>query len=132
MYTEAAQQLRRCAATSRSTGQRCRAYAIWNHPDQLCAVHAQRPRTQHGRRHYPPPPCTCPAHPFPHRPASGQCNWPNTEQTEPSEADADADVLARARRDLDDLEDDVVPVDVGAPAGPPRRLAFGSVDRGSW
>ncbi len=83
MYSPDAQHLRRCTATTRA-GKPCRAWAIWGHPQQVCATHAgrtavpnhpqRRRRTQ--RANYPS--CRCQAYPHPHRPGAGACTWPNT------------------------------------------------------
>ena len=43
-YSPAAEALRRCQAITRATGEQCRAWAIWGHPDQLCSTHAGRTR----------------------------------------------------------------------------------------
>lgn len=80
-YSEKARELRRCQGT-RKDGEPCQAWAIWGHPDGLCAAHAgRRGRSgmlpsylvQHARYE----PCTCPAYNWPHRPGGGVCRWPD-------------------------------------------------------
>jgi hypothetical protein len=93
-YSAKARELRRCRKI-KADGERCRAWAIWNHPEGYCATHAgvtggKRPyrslaggfrRTpwQTGivlqRARYPP--CTCGAYAWPHRPGGGWCRWPD-------------------------------------------------------
>jgi hypothetical protein len=95
-YSEAAVELRICRATRRD-GLPCRAWAMWDSPDQLCATHAGVARggptrvrplvvtrsgmwasghVQHARY----PPCRCPAYEWPHRPGGGLCCWPDPPQ----------------------------------------------------
>jgi len=81
-YSEKAVALRRCQA-SRADGERCRAWAIWGHPDGLCSVHAGRTSgARNGRRRFPQEHaqyhlCRCAAYDWPHRPAGGLCRWPD-------------------------------------------------------
>ena len=80
MRTSDYENLRRCTA-ARADGTPCRAWALWDSPGQVCVCHAGRhhagPRTppKAGPRSNPPP-CTCSAYGWPHRPASGLCRWP--------------------------------------------------------
>lgn len=76
-YSEKAKSLRQCLAKNLD-GSACRCYAVWGDPDQLCIFHR--------RRQLPPKPvyCRCRAYtqkdgvtPFPHRPGSGLCEWPD-------------------------------------------------------
>ena len=73
--------LRHCTAT-RADGSPCRAWALWDHPGQVCATHGGRhhagPRTpaDRSRPRTKPPACNCPAYGWPHRPAGGLCRWP--------------------------------------------------------
>jgi hypothetical protein len=100
-YSEAAIARRRCRGT-RKDGQPCRGWALWSDPEQRCLVHAGR--AHRGPRPDPPKDwferwkrdersrtkavaCKCGAYPFPHRPGSGQCRWP--EVTEPAVVPAD-------------------------------------------
>jgi hypothetical protein len=72
---------RRCLAT-RKNGSPCRAWAVWNAYEQLCAVHLhptrRKPhemtptiRKEQARRHAPV--CDCPAYDWPHRKYNGLC-----------------------------------------------------------
>jgi hypothetical protein len=88
-YSLKARELRRCRAT-RADGGPCQAWAIWGHPDGLCAAHAgvtahpgsggrSRParpplNSVHHARY---PLCRCGAYWFPHRPGGGCCRWPD-------------------------------------------------------
>lgn len=88
MYSDRARELRQCTAT-KSNGERCQAWAMWDDPQQRCVTHA-------GRHHTGPiplvchlpgrekrakvQPCTCPAYQWPHRPGGGLCRWPDPPQ----------------------------------------------------
>jgi hypothetical protein len=86
-YSLKARMLRRCCAT-RADGEPCQAWAIWRHPDGLCAAHAGvtgGPRRQGGwpsniLYHARYPLCSCAAYDFPHRPGGGWCQWPDPPQ----------------------------------------------------
>lgn len=84
MYNAKAAAMRICKATKKD-GTYCRAWAMWEHPEQLCSTHA-------GRHHRGPMPkipafinakksrpknCKCKAYNWPHRPGGGFCEWPN-------------------------------------------------------
>ncbi len=85
-YSANAIALRRCTGTTKQ-GQPCRAWAVWDDPRQLCAIHAgrghrgPRPNTPawqapgYGRTRNPN--CTCAAYQWPHRPGGGLCRWPD-------------------------------------------------------
>jgi hypothetical protein len=86
-YSSKARELRRCRAI-RKDGERCRAWAIWGHPQGLCASHAGvAAAARRGRsplqsplnllHHARYPNCTCEAYPWPHRPGGGVCRWPD-------------------------------------------------------
>jgi hypothetical protein len=81
-YTEAARNLRQCKAI-KANGERCKAWALWNSPEQICSGHtykkrrAQDIRTRilaYKTKH---PPCRCEAYKWPHRPGGGVCRWPD-------------------------------------------------------
>jgi hypothetical protein len=95
MYSPTAVERRQCTATTKA-GRRCRGYALWAMDGQegrVCVSHSnlqhrgpQQPRAPwDGSR---PPPwakehtrrtgqtCRCQAYPWPHRKASGGCQWP--------------------------------------------------------
>lgn len=87
MYSELAKQQRKCLGMTKN-GQPCKAFACWDSKEQLCNVHCGRHHK--GRMPYPPAyrtrvrkngykPCTCIAYQWPHRPASGLCEWPNLQ-----------------------------------------------------
>lgn len=75
-YSETARELRRCQATTKD-GRPCRQYAVWGDPLRRCAAHGGRVLVAHyaEKTHYEP--CRCEAYPFPHRPGSDLCNWPD-------------------------------------------------------
>lgn len=73
----------RCCRATRADGEPCQAWAIWGHPDGLCAAHAG---VAGGPRGWPPlnivhharyELCRCAAYQFPHRPGGGDCRWPD-------------------------------------------------------
>jgi hypothetical protein len=80
-YSLKARTLRCCKATTKA-GEPCRAWAVWGHPDGLCATHAGLVGVPK-RRGYTPvqharyPLCHCAAYAFPHRPGGGLCRWPD-------------------------------------------------------
>jgi hypothetical protein len=81
-YSERARALRVCLHVH-PDGRRCKAWAVWGDPRQLCMAHAGRhrrgPRPAE-RVWYRPTnavPCTCPAYAWPHRPGGGLCRWPD-------------------------------------------------------
>ena len=76
-YSEKALALRRCTAKNRF-GDRCRRYAVWGDSDQRCDTHRKQKLPSK------PVVCWCRAYtqkdgvtPFPHRPGSGICAWPD-------------------------------------------------------
>lgn len=75
-YSEVARALRRCQAITRD-GQPCRQYAAWDDPARRCGMHGGRVQGPHIRSKTAYHPCDCIAYPFPHRPGSGVCRWPN-------------------------------------------------------
>lgn len=81
VYNNAALERRRCTATTTSGG-KCRAWALWDDPRQVCASHSGRPRRPYGlpdrfnRPRKPTPTCRCSAYNWPHRPGGGCCRWP--------------------------------------------------------
>jgi hypothetical protein len=75
-YSYQAQELRRCQGR-RKDGSPCGNYAVWTDPRQLCGSHGGRVRHAHIREKTACPPCRCEAYPYPHRPASGLCCWPD-------------------------------------------------------
>jgi hypothetical protein len=76
-YTWSASDLRTCGATCKN-GRLCTRYAVWSDPRQLCSSHGGRVAGEHERGKTAYTPCTCIAYPFPHRPASGLCEWPHS------------------------------------------------------
>lgn len=82
-YSERARAMRACRHIY-PDGRRCKAWALWDDPRQLCMAHA-------GRHHKGPlpakrvlydrpanvTPCTCAAYAWPHRPGGGLCRWPD-------------------------------------------------------
>jgi hypothetical protein len=84
-YSEKAEKRRRCNHVYRPdhkrAGEQCRAYAMWDSEDGLCAAHGGHTRGR-GRRGAPyrcrtTPKCDCEAYAWPHRPGGGRCNWPD-------------------------------------------------------
>ena len=85
-YSLKARTLRRCRAI-RADGGACQAWAIWGHPEGLCAAHAGVSGRIKGRSPLAPPLnilhharyplCSCAASSFPHRPGGGLCRWPD-------------------------------------------------------
>jgi hypothetical protein len=82
-YSEAARTRRRCTGTRRD-GTPCRAWACWDDAQRCCASQAGRHHTgplapapcPGPRRRTRYTPCVCGAYGWPHRPAGGQCRWP--------------------------------------------------------
>jgi len=80
-YSVTARERRRCCEM-RKDGQPCMAWALWGYPRQVCLSHSDRrhhgPMALH-RRSFPTRyvPCTCAAYAWPHRPAGGDCEWPD-------------------------------------------------------
>jgi hypothetical protein len=80
-YSAQAAARRRCMAT-RADGEPCRAWALWDDPEQRCVMHAGRGHrgplapgfapSVHARYR----PCRCVAYNWPHRPGGGLCRWP--------------------------------------------------------
>ena len=74
---------RQCTGTTKA-GKHCRAWALLNCAEQLCAAHFYRrrgPVLSHDERsarekQRTRPTCSCLAYPFPHRPNNGFCRWP--------------------------------------------------------
>jgi len=85
-YSETAKEKRRCTYTfpedHERDGERCKAWAMWGSPDQLCVAHGTDGRGKarpNGPLIYRTlPKCTCEAYNFPHRPGGGLCRWPET------------------------------------------------------
>jgi hypothetical protein len=87
-YSLKARMLRRCRAVTKA-GEPCQAWAIWGHPEGVCAAHAgvtahpgqggrQRPWLLLDNLHHARYPlCRCAAYSFPHRPGGGLCLWPD-------------------------------------------------------
>lgn len=75
-YNELAREVRRCQVRTKD-GQPCRRYAVWDDPLRRCAAHGGRVQGCHIREKTAYHPCRCIAYPFPHRPGSGICEWPN-------------------------------------------------------
>ncbi len=75
-YSERARDLRRCQGLTKD-GRPCRQYAVWGDPLRRCGQHGGRVYGPHevGKTAYEP--CRCIAYPFPHRPGSGLCEWPD-------------------------------------------------------
>ena len=85
-YSEKAEALRRCQHVYSDgharAGEQCRAYALWDHEDGLCAAHGGRTRGRDrrvGDRYdcRTTPVCRCRAYAWPHRPGGGLCRWPD-------------------------------------------------------
>jgi hypothetical protein len=87
-YSDAAERRRRCTYRfpegHEREGERCKAYAMWGSPGQLCVAHGTEGR---GPKKAPEdrvlirrtiPKCKCEAYNFPHRPGGGLCQWPDT------------------------------------------------------
>ena len=95
-YNDKAILARKCCHVH-PDGRRCRAWAMWNEPQQLCNVHAGRhhrgpmPTAQQRKnaalvewhagvelrhRHANVQSCRCAAYAWPHRPGGGLCRWP--------------------------------------------------------
>jgi hypothetical protein len=95
-YTLKARRLRRCRAITKA-GKPCKSWAIWGHPEGLCAAHAGVTGGERGRRplnlihHARYEPCRCAAYPYPHRPGGGDCRWPDPVKTPPNSARPCAD-----------------------------------------
>jgi hypothetical protein len=79
VYNADAEELRRCRGTC-NDGRRCSRFAVWGDPFQRCVSHGGRVAGPHviGKTHAEP--CRCEAYPYPHRPGSGYCEWPNPPQ----------------------------------------------------
>ena len=79
-YSEKAKKLRRCKAKKKD-GTPCRAWAMWDNPDQLCSAHSGHTRGKDHRNTFYScrtiPVCECEAYAFPHRPGGGLCRWPD-------------------------------------------------------
>lgn len=76
---------RRCVER-RADGKPCRAWAMWDSPDQRCSSHTYKTRRrdnemsdeirrEQNRRHAPT--CDCPAYAWPHRASAGFCRFPD-------------------------------------------------------
>lgn len=78
-YSEKARELRRCRAQTRD-GQPCQNYAVWDDALGRCGTHGGRVAGRHTREKTAYTPCDCAAYPFPHRPGSGICQWPDPPQ----------------------------------------------------
>lgn len=74
---------RQCRGTTKAN-KPCRAWALLNCAEQLCAAHfylTRGPELSHEQRQAREkersrPTCDCLAYPFPHRPNNGLCRWP--------------------------------------------------------
>jgi len=79
-YSAKAKELRQCVAITKS-GERCRSYARWGDPQQLCGSHGNHhhgPMTGNSpQRKRTIPLCNCGAYAWPHRPGGGLCRWPD-------------------------------------------------------
>lgn len=78
-YSEKARELRLCQATTKQ-GAPCRQYAVWGDSLRRCATHGGRVPVDHLREKTHATPCHCVAFPFPHRPGSSLCRWPDEPQ----------------------------------------------------
>jgi hypothetical protein len=84
-YSERARALRRCrhiyGAGHARAGEPCRAFALWDSPEGLCAAHGGRTRGPDRVERYGEcatrPKCSCEAYAYPHRPGGGLCRWPD-------------------------------------------------------
>lgn len=81
-YSATTDDVRRCVAIA-AAGRPCRAYAIWDDPNQRCVAHGGRHQSGWLPPEAPPlcgkgrsPSCCCASYPFPHRPGAGRCPWP--------------------------------------------------------
>lgn len=72
MYSEVAKELRHCTGHNKD-GSPCRAWALWNAPDQKCRRHSSY---AYAAGRIPAKVCRCDAYAWPHRPGSGLCRWP--------------------------------------------------------
>ena len=105
MYGPAAIARRRCTGTTKA-GAPCRAWALWDDPEQRCVIHAGRGHRGPLASRWPQPrqparyvPCWCTAYPWPHRPASGLCRWPDPPTvTSPTPAGTHAMMMRRRWR----------------------------------
>ena len=79
MYSEKARELRRCQALTKD-GERCQGWAVWGDELHRCGRHGGRVMEAHIREHTHYTPCRCVAYPFPHRPGSGLCKWPDAPE----------------------------------------------------
>jgi hypothetical protein len=87
-YSLKARALRRCRATTKR-GTPCKCWAMWGF--DICSAHAaaagirlaRHPRFTIVHARYPN--CTCAAWPFPHRPGSGDCRWPDPYPEDPQD-----------------------------------------------
>ncbi len=78
------EELRRCTAITKA-GERCKGFAVWNAPEQLCASHLYKQRRTNAELEAEPPvekrraapTCTCRAYKFPHRLGNGYCRHPD-------------------------------------------------------
>ena len=80
-YSERARELRRCKAI-KPNGERCKAWARWGDPRQLCVAHGGGHHTgpletARGIEVKTVPVCHCDAYAWPHRPGGGLCRWPD-------------------------------------------------------
>jgi hypothetical protein len=75
-YSPKAQAMRRCMAI-RNDGRPCSNYAVWSDERRLCGAHGGRVQYRRVPTKTAYIPCTCEAYPYPHRPASGHCEWPD-------------------------------------------------------
>lgn len=81
--------VRGCQSTTK-TGQPCKAWAVWEAEQQLCAAHLYQtrgkeltPEEREARaRRRRRPRCDCPAYPFPHRLNTGHCCAPEEPHTQ--------------------------------------------------
>lgn len=75
-YSDEARALRQCQARTKD-GQPCQNFAVWDDPARRCGTHGGRVAGAHIREKTAYTPCDCEAYPFPHRPGSGLCCWPD-------------------------------------------------------
>jgi hypothetical protein len=79
-------EARRKCLEKRKDGQPCQTWAVWDDPEQRCAVHSRATRRkqaemnadiriEQNKRHAPV--CKCAAYRFPHRLGNGLCRFPD-------------------------------------------------------
>lgn len=76
MYSKHALKMRRCQGHNRD-GSPCEAWALWRSSDQKCRWHTSDHLAAQTEASTTTAVCRCAAYPFPHRPGSGGCRWPD-------------------------------------------------------